>query len=270
MTQTSKKKIRIVLGCGSLILVVLFLTVCSIVGVNVRRTNLGQEFIEDIITERYDKAYQSLSTEYRQRFLDSIELFSLAGRFFEHAVFHVGEEGINQYRFHAQGPFFIQSYPGQRCEVTLLIIDSKQPRSELLKTMLLLYLGIDRVRSELPRIEITLLYQGERWTIDQCHYRDIVLDDQNTQFIISNLKTLTIEELLKYGQHYDELGDRGLAILFYQDCYRRLTEWDENARSALDHLADYWLETGKSEGHLLKKTLNDMSQRLEARTETVH
>lgn len=254
MTKT-KRLFVMLLICGVLF-TICFYIICSFFGINVRRTELALEFIEDMVGNDTGKAFTLLSSEYNGHFHNNIDLFTLAAQVFIDEVFpHQTRQESFSYRLHPDGPLIMKSWEGREYQVTIFIIETNRSRLDILTDMAGLYLKSKTARSRHRNLTVKLIYQDDSWKVKNCIYKNIILEKPDRKKLTRYVKILSFEDVVHYGNLYFDLGFKKDALIFYEDYFNRITEWSDDTIRHISTLADLWLENNDSRGPVLKNYL---------------
>ncbi|MFC1852135.1 hypothetical protein ACFL27_18225 [candidate division CSSED10-310 bacterium] len=240
-----------------------FIVFCSILGINSRRQERAQRFMENLIAADYKTAFAVLSPDYKRQFNDQEDLFRFAAQAFVVSMFpdQVINDGDFPFRFHPMGPFLLHQKSRQQVKITLLIIQTQRSRLAEVKDMILLKIRPSLYRQKKSKISVGMIYKDNKWEITNCRSEDLGLAPLTLTTCAVLSRILTSEQLLHLGNLLYQSRKQSEAMLCYDELYHRLQNWDEDTQRAFQRLSEYWLEKGNARGAVLQQQLIHRGQK---------
>ena len=244
--------------CGLLI----FYILCSILGINARRSETAKMFIENLWTENYIAAYAMLTNEYQQIFGNDEHLFQISAKAFIVSIPALQKKTTKQDNIylHAHNSFIFWPTKYQTAHVTISVLQHDLSQWELLKEKVLLFLSPAQIEKKYRNLKIVFTLTDNGWKISACSQASKKLTALSQSTFYKVVTFISKEELLQLGDSYYALGYDDLTQLCYEEYYQRHITWDEHTNEALNRLAIYWQKSGDERAIPLIKQLSTQKQ----------
>lgn len=268
MRKKNKHFFRWSLAISATVFLLLFFTLSSIIGLNSRRSEKAEQFVENLLHENTSHAFYLMSKDYKQEFKDNHQLFSYAAKSFIH-FFHkkVNQnsninkslaENTPSTSFLAKGHFLLKTYLGQKITIKLYILDTGKKPVKFVKERLKFFFQPDLLEKTKRKFVVGLMKEKKGWKVTACSFEGMKLTLLSRKNIGGIMRTLSLEELLILGKIYEKIGDEKGAIQCYMNFYTRTHELSSKKRHALELLLKHFEETDNPLANQLRTELQKL------------
>jgi len=235
---------------------ILFFTICGILGVNAKRSEMVQQFFNELVDNSYTLPYTLLSKSMKETFYQSEDIFTLSAKVFINKIKELNEIDSKNFprRFVARSPYIISVSDGTEISVDVFMIRTDQSNFDVIKDLFVFHASPGS-HSMMEKIAVSMILEDGLWRVAGCRYRDFslnTLDDENVKHFASLFQK---SELLKLGNIFYEKTQFSKSMIFYEYYYQRLVYWSPETNKALDRLHVLWTDKEDSRLELLAQQI---------------
>lgn len=243
---------------GFILFLIGFFAVCGILGVNAKRSERAQQFLNELVSHSYTLPYTLLSQSMKETFYENVDIFTLSAKAFINKIRELNSLKEDEFprRFLARSSFVFSVKEGTKIQVNVTMVPTDRPQIDVMKDIFVFYVSPSR-SAPLEKVSVSMVLEGGMWRVDSCTFKNLtldVLDEENIHNFASSLKD---EELLTLGNIFFDKKLNDKAMIFYGYYYERLIKWNPEAIRALERLKIFWTETNNTQLDKLTELLSE-------------